>query len=214
MTEKDPLFIDAAIIIVSEQIASPSLLQRRLKLGYNRAGNIMDQLEESGIVGSINSNGSREVLIKGKVALNHILHGLGLNPSDAIYNNLENQESTNDNESEHSSFSEVTNSTQTKSTFSLSNIVIAILVMVGFFYLISDAGFGYELASFMKMSRDEYQSFIYLLVIGVITLVLWLIKDTPLGFLWKWYKMFWLVLFATLFINYAKKQVKEWWKKD
>jgi hypothetical protein len=214
MTEKDPLFIDAANIIVSEQIASSSLLQRRLKLGYNRACRIMDQLEESGIIGNPNSNGSREVLIKGNVALNHILLGLGLNSSDAIYNNLENQEATDDNEYESTSYTNADTSSQRKFKFSFGNIVIAVLVLIGFFYLIGDAGFGYELASIMKMSRDEYQSFIYLLVIGLITLVLWLIKDTPLGFLWKWYKMFWLVLFATLFINYAKKQVKEWWKKD
>lgn len=214
MSERDPLFIDAAKIIVSEQIASTSLLQRRLKLGYNRAGRIMDQLEATRIVGSANNNSTREVLIKGNVALSNILKGLGLNPSDYIYDNIENQKEIPQSESESSSFSEVNNSTQKKSKFTLSNILIAILVTVGFFYLISDIGFGNELASFMKMDRDEFQPFIYLLVLGVITLVLWLIKDTPLGFLWKWYKLFWLVLFATLFINYAKKQVKEWWEKD
>ena len=214
MTEKDPLFIDAAKIIVSEQIASTSLLQRRLKLGYNRADRIMDQLEETGIVGSSKGASPREVLIKGNVALNNILKGLGLNPSDSIYDNLENQQEIPQNQSESSTFSVEDNSSHKKTKFSIGVIVISILIGIALFYLIGDAGFGNELASFMKMSHHQYQSFVYLLGVGVITLVLWLIKDTPLGFLWHWYKMFWLVLFATLFINYAKKQVKEWWKKD
>ena len=63
MTERDPLFIDAATIIVSEQNASTSLLQRRLKLGYNRAGTIMDQLEETGIVGSRNNTSNIDILL-------------------------------------------------------------------------------------------------------------------------------------------------------
>ena len=214
MTEKDPLFIDAAKIIVSEQNASTSLLQRRLKLGFNRAGRVMDQLEETGIVGSTNNTSTREVLIKGNVALNNILKGLGLNPSNSIYDTTENQQEIPQSESESSSFSKEDNTSHKKTKFSIGVIVISILIGIGLFYLIGYAGFGNELASFMKMNRDEYQSFIYLLVLGVITLLLWLIKDTPLGFLWKWYKLFWLVLFATLFINYAKKQVKEWWKKD
>jgi hypothetical protein len=214
MTAKDPLFIDAAKIIVSEQIASTILLQRRLKLGYNRVDKIMDQLQETGIVGSSKGASPREVLIKGDVALNNILKGLGLNPSDSIYDNLENQQETPQNQSESSTFSVEDISSNKKTKFSIGVIVISILIGIALFYLIGDAGFGSELASFMKMSHYQYQSFVYLLGTGVITLVLWLIKDTPLGFLWKWYKLFWLVLFATLFVNYAKKQVKEWWKKD
>lgn len=214
MTEKDPLFIDAAKIIVSEQNASTSLLQRRLKLGYNRAGRMMEQLEETGIVGSSKGASPREVLIKGEVALNNILKGLGLNPSDSIYDKIENQQEIPQNQSESSSFSVEDNSSNKRTKFPIGVVVISILIGIGFFYLIGDAGFGTQLAYFMNMSHDEYQSFVYLLGVGVITLVLWLIKDTPLGFLWKWYKLFWIVLFATLFVNYAKKQVKEWWKKD
>jgi hypothetical protein len=48
---------------------------------------------------------------------------------------------------------------------------------------------------------------------GLITLVLYLLRNTPLGFLWKLYKGFWAILFITLFANYAKKEIKEWWEK-
>jgi energy-coupling factor transporter transmembrane protein EcfT len=51
-----------------------------------------------------------------------------------------------------------------------------------------------------------------LVIIGLITLVLYLLKNTPLGFLWKIYKLFWIVLFATLLIDLFKKEVKEWLK--
>ncbi|MDO4225667.1 MAG: DNA translocase FtsK, partial [Bergeyella zoohelcum] len=61
--EKDALFEEAARIVVSTQQGSTSMLQRQLKLGYNRAGRIMDQLEASGIVGSFNGAKAREVLI-------------------------------------------------------------------------------------------------------------------------------------------------------
>ena len=52
-----------------------------------------------------------------------------------------------------------------------------------------------------------------IIVLAVLTLVLWLLKDTPLGFLWKAYKWFWLILFAVLMANYVKKEKKDWWKK-
>lgn len=52
-----------------------------------------------------------------------------------------------------------------------------------------------------------------IIVLAVLTLVLWLLKDTPLGFLWKAYKWFWVILFAVLMANYVKKEIKDWWKK-
>lgn len=61
--EKDALFEEAARIVVGTQQGSTSMLQRQLKLGYNRAGRIMDQLEASGIVGGFNGAKAREVLI-------------------------------------------------------------------------------------------------------------------------------------------------------
>lgn len=74
--EKDQLFDDAARIIVSTQQGSTSMLQRQLKLGYNRAGRIMDQLEASGIVGGFNGAKAREVLISDLHFLEQFLEDL------------------------------------------------------------------------------------------------------------------------------------------
>ena len=64
IAERDPLFEDAARLIVQSQIGSTSLLQRRMKLGYNRAGRLMDQLEAAGIVGGNQGSKARDVLFK------------------------------------------------------------------------------------------------------------------------------------------------------
>jgi S-DNA-T family DNA segregation ATPase FtsK/SpoIIIE len=64
INDKDSLFEDAARLIVSSQSGSTSLLQRRMKLGYNRAGRLMDQLEAAGIVGASQGSKVRDVLIK------------------------------------------------------------------------------------------------------------------------------------------------------
>jgi S-DNA-T family DNA segregation ATPase FtsK/SpoIIIE len=61
---RDVLFEDAARLIVSSQMGSTSLIQRRMKLGYNRAGLLMDQLEKYGIVGPNSGSRAREVMIK------------------------------------------------------------------------------------------------------------------------------------------------------
>ena len=71
--EKDVLFDEAARIVVSTQQGSTSMLQRQLKLGYNRAGRIMDQLEATGIVGSFNGSKAREVLISDLNSLEQFL---------------------------------------------------------------------------------------------------------------------------------------------
>ena len=63
-SDKGPLFEDAARLLVSSQSGSTSLLQRRMKLGYNRAGRLMDQLEAAGIVGPNQGSKVRDVLIK------------------------------------------------------------------------------------------------------------------------------------------------------
>lgn len=64
LTDRDSLFEDAARLIVASQVGSTSLLQRRMKLGYNRAGRLMDQLEAAGVVGSNQGSKARDVLIK------------------------------------------------------------------------------------------------------------------------------------------------------
>jgi len=71
--DRDPLFEEAARIIVATQQGSTSLLQRRMKLGYNRAGRLMDQLEAAGIVGPSMGSKSREVLIKTEAELEQYL---------------------------------------------------------------------------------------------------------------------------------------------
>jgi S-DNA-T family DNA segregation ATPase FtsK/SpoIIIE len=71
--DRDVLFRDAAEIIVIAQQGSASLLQRKMKLGYNRAGRIIDQLEAAGIVGAFEGSKAREVLILDLASLNTFL---------------------------------------------------------------------------------------------------------------------------------------------
>ncbi|NVN94301.1 MAG: DNA translocase FtsK [Bacteroidetes bacterium] len=72
-SQKDEMFEDAARIIVAHQHGSTSLLQRKLKLGYNRAGRIIDQLEAAGIVGPFEGSKAREVKYKDEIALEQYL---------------------------------------------------------------------------------------------------------------------------------------------
>jgi S-DNA-T family DNA segregation ATPase FtsK/SpoIIIE len=72
--DRDDLFEDAARIIVQHQQGSASLLQRRLKLGYNRAGRIIDQLEAAGIIGQFEGSKARQVLIKDELSLEQFLN--------------------------------------------------------------------------------------------------------------------------------------------
>lgn len=73
LLDRDPLFEDAARMIVQNQVGSTSLIQRRMKLGYNRAGRLMDQLEAAGVVGVNQGSKARDVLIKTEAELdNHL----------------------------------------------------------------------------------------------------------------------------------------------
>jgi S-DNA-T family DNA segregation ATPase FtsK/SpoIIIE len=76
LSDRDELFEDAAHIIVQTQQGSTSLLQRKLKLGYNRAGRIIDQLEAAGIVGPFEGSKAREVKIANEFALDQFLKDL------------------------------------------------------------------------------------------------------------------------------------------
>ncbi|MBC7887679.1 MAG: DNA translocase FtsK 4TM domain-containing protein [Ferruginibacter sp.] len=73
LNDKDSLFEDAARLIVMSQSGSTSLLQRRMKLGYNRAGRLMDQLEAAGVVGPNQGSKVRDVLIKTEAELQQYL---------------------------------------------------------------------------------------------------------------------------------------------
>jgi S-DNA-T family DNA segregation ATPase FtsK/SpoIIIE len=76
LLSKDPLFNEAASLIVQSQMGSTSLIQRRLKLGYNRAGRLMDQLEAAGIVGPSKGSKVREVLFKTEYELEQFLKSI------------------------------------------------------------------------------------------------------------------------------------------
>lgn len=73
IADRDKLFREAAEVIVIAQQGSASLLQRKLKLGYNRAGRLIDQLEAAGIVGSFEGSKARQVLVSDLVALDQLL---------------------------------------------------------------------------------------------------------------------------------------------
>lgn len=76
-SDRDPLFEDAARLIVQSQMGSTSLIQRRMKLGYNRAGRLMDQLEAAGVVGPNQGSKAREVLFKTDMELQEFLDSMG-----------------------------------------------------------------------------------------------------------------------------------------
>jgi S-DNA-T family DNA segregation ATPase FtsK/SpoIIIE len=74
LSDRDPLFEDAARLIVMNQLGSTSLIQRKMKLGYNRAGRLMDQLEAAGVVGPGMGSKPRDVLIKTEMELEQYLN--------------------------------------------------------------------------------------------------------------------------------------------
>ena len=76
LSERDKMFDEAAKLVVQFQQGSASFLQRKLKLGYNRAGRIVDQLEAAGIIGPFEGSKARDVLIKDMVQLEEILQKL------------------------------------------------------------------------------------------------------------------------------------------
>jgi S-DNA-T family DNA segregation ATPase FtsK/SpoIIIE len=74
--DRDSFFDEAARLVVMHQQGSTSLIQRKLKLGYNRAGRLIDQLEAAGIVGTFGGSKAREVLVKSEIELEEILKNL------------------------------------------------------------------------------------------------------------------------------------------
>jgi len=76
LADRDALFEEAARVIVLHQQGSTSLIQRKLKLGYNRAGRLIDQLEAAGIVGPFEGSKAREVLVPDEYSLEQLLNGI------------------------------------------------------------------------------------------------------------------------------------------
>lgn len=73
--ERDPKFEEAARIVVALQQGSASVIQRKMAIGFNRAGRIVDQLEAAGVIGPFNGSKAREVLIQDEASLNRLLYG-------------------------------------------------------------------------------------------------------------------------------------------
>nr|MBP8012202.1 hypothetical protein [Parabacteroides sp.] len=73
---RDPLFDEAARLLVIQQQGSTSLIQRKFAIGYNRAGRLMDQLEAAGIVGPFEGSKARQVLIQDEYNLERLLNSL------------------------------------------------------------------------------------------------------------------------------------------
>ena len=76
LDDRDSMFEEAAKVVVQHQSGSTSLIQRKLKLGYNRAGRIIDQLEAARIVGPFEGSKARQVLIRDEMALEELLNNL------------------------------------------------------------------------------------------------------------------------------------------
>ena len=76
LKKRDPMFDDAARLVVQHQQGSTSLIQRKLQLGYNRAGRIIDQLEAAGIVGPFEGSKAREVFYSDLSSLEQLLKNL------------------------------------------------------------------------------------------------------------------------------------------
>ncbi|MDD4820663.1 MAG: DNA translocase FtsK, partial [Flavobacteriales bacterium] len=78
-SERDPKFEEAARLVVAMQQGSASVIQRKLSIGFNRAGRIIDQLESAGVIGPFNGSKAREVLISDESTLNRLIFGTDVN---------------------------------------------------------------------------------------------------------------------------------------
>ena len=79
LNDKDDMFDQAALIVVQHQSGSTSLIQRKLRLGYNRSGRIIDQLEAAGIVGQFEGSKARKVLVRDEIELDELIKNMNNN---------------------------------------------------------------------------------------------------------------------------------------
>ena len=79
LDDKDAMFDEAALLVVQHQSGSTSMIQRRLRLGYNRAGRIIDQLEAAGVVGPFEGSKARKVMVRDEMELEELLRNLNNN---------------------------------------------------------------------------------------------------------------------------------------
>jgi S-DNA-T family DNA segregation ATPase FtsK/SpoIIIE len=79
LDDKDDMFDQAALIVVQHQSGSTSLIQRKLRLGYNRSGRIIDQLEAAGIVGPFEGSKARKVLVRDEIELDELMKNMNNN---------------------------------------------------------------------------------------------------------------------------------------
>jgi S-DNA-T family DNA segregation ATPase FtsK/SpoIIIE len=73
------MFDEAALMVVQHQSGSTSLIQRKLRLGYNRSGRIIDQLEAAGIVGPFEGSKARKVLVRDEIELDELIKNMNNN---------------------------------------------------------------------------------------------------------------------------------------
>jgi S-DNA-T family DNA segregation ATPase FtsK/SpoIIIE len=76
LSKRDPMFEEAARVVVANQSGSTSLIQRRFSIGYNRAGRIIDQLEAAGVVGPFEGSKARQVLVQDEYELEKIFDSI------------------------------------------------------------------------------------------------------------------------------------------
>ncbi|MFW6043735.1 MAG: DNA translocase FtsK [Marinilabiliaceae bacterium] len=76
LSKRDPIFEEAAKIVVANQSGSTSLIQRRFSIGYNRAGRVVDQLEKAGVVGPFEGSKARQVLIRDEYELEKLFESI------------------------------------------------------------------------------------------------------------------------------------------
>jgi len=149
--DKDQLFEEAARLVVMHQQGSTSLIQRKLKLGYNRAGRLMDQLEAAGVVGPFEGSKAREVLFSDEYALEQFLEAFPKDnnqdhthpiASNSLKSDLNKSIETDIYKFKNDEFKSNTANSNSKSAPSSKNhnilvFVIILVIAVAFFYWMS-----------------------------------------------------------------------------